>query len=332
MTGVLLVSRFVQFAAVIVLLGGSLFSLYAITGLSGVDEVEKVFERWLRRVLSSAAVFAFLSSLTWLSVEAAIMGDGWSNAVSSSTLSTVLLRTEFGRVWIVHLAIAGILLITLVTLGERMNREAMTVIAGLSAVLVASLAWSGHAVGGADPRMDLAAQVIHLLAASLWLGGLVPLGYVLLQARRDTTAWLTVARFVLPRYSQAGLVAVSLLLLTGIFSSWSLVGSINALTGTPYGRVLLLKIALFALMACIALANRLDLMPKMMHPGASTDADKSLVRLSRNVVLEQVLGITVLAAVSVLGVLPPGEHSENGDATLVAPSSYVALGWPTHRG
>jgi putative copper resistance protein D len=340
MTVALFGSRLVQYAAVMVLLGGSFFPLYAGAELSGTGKIGEVFSRWLQRVLLSAALLSLLSSLTWLSIEAAMMGDGWSDAVSGSTLSVVLLQTGFGRVWIVHLALAGLVAVGLLAFRRATSIAAMRVVAGLSGALVASLAWTGHAVmtGGPAGAIDVTAQAIHLLAASVWLGGLVPLGYLFMRARQDLdSAWLAAARRALPRYSQTGIAAVSLILLTGVFISWSLVGSLSALGRTTYGLVLLAKIALFLLLVGIALVNRLDLLPRVIHWHRSASAETTLAKLSRNIAMEQAVGIAVLAVVSVLGTLPPADHSA-ADSAGLAPSSRVALGiqaepWPAtvHR-
>lgn len=327
MATALVASRLVQFAAAMLLLGASLFPLYSRGAFSGVDEADQTFDCWLRRTLLIAALLSLLSSLAWLSVQGALMGEGWADAVSGSTLSLVLLQTWFGRVWIVHLTLAGLVLVALLALYRAANIAAMIVIAVLSMLLVASLAWVGHSMSGTDRSIDVAAQMIHLLAASIWLGGLVPLGYVLWKAYRDHSgAWCAAARFVLPRYSQAGVVAVSLILFTGTFISWSLLERVSDLGDTTYGRVLLTKIVLVFLMIAIALINRLDLLPKLIHTKPDSSTEMSLFRLSRNVVAEQVLGIAVLAIVSVLGTLPPGDHSDHDSAGLATITASVTQG------
>jgi len=327
MATALVASRLVQFAAAMLLLGASLFPLYSRGAFSDIDKSEQTFNCWLKRTLLIAALLSLLSSLTWLSVQGALMGEGWADAVSGSTLSVVLLQTWFGRVWIVHLTLAGLVLGAVFALYRAANIAAMIVIAVLSMLLVASLALVGHSMSGTDRSIDVAAQMIHLLAASIWLGGLAPLGYVLWKAHRDHSGvWRAAARFVLPRYSQAGVVAVSLILLTGTFISWSLLERVSDLGGTTYGRILLTKIALVMLMVAIALINRLDLLPKFAHAKPNPSAEVSLFQLSRNVVAEQVLGIAVLAVVSVLGTLPPGDHSDHDSAGLATITASVTQG------
>lgn len=107
---------------------------------------------------------------------------------------------------------------------------------GLSAALVASTAWAGHAVSrsGVAGLILLSVQVIHLLAADAWLGSLPALGYVVYKAQGDREgAWRATARYVLPRYSQAGYAAVTLILLTGTVNSWFLVGAFMPFSARP---------------------------------------------------------------------------------------------------
>ncbi len=177
---------------------------------------------------------------------------------------------------------------------------ALVLVTLLAAVHAASLAWAGHAVmhPGATP---LAAQVLHLLAGGLWLGSLPALYHLLARAHRAPSPALDHAvRALLPLYSRVGYAVVSVLVLSGIGNSIFLVGSMGALLATPYGRVLLVKIALVLGMIAVALGNRLSQTPQILdrHPASAAS-------FARQVVLEQGLALLILGAVSVLGLLPP---------------------------
>jgi putative copper resistance protein D len=316
MTGALLGARLIQFAAVMVLFGGTLFRLYAAIGRAGSDDVREAFDRWLWRVLLCATIVSLLSSIAWLAVQTAIMGDAWASALTGDTLAAVLLQTEFGRVWIGRLAIASILTIVVGFLYARGGAtRGLLVVACLSALLVATLAGTGHAImaNGLRRAADVAIQSVHLIAASVWLGGLLPLGYVLGKARSEPEAgWLAAAQSALPRYSQVGILAVISLILTGLNISWSLVGEFSALFVTAYGQVLLAKVGVFLLMIGFALVNRTQLAPKVMAMRSSAAQHHSSLRtLWRNVAFEQGLGAFVLVAVSGLGMLPPGNHLDD---------------------
>ena len=157
-------------------------------------------------------------------------------------------------------------------------------------------------------------QMVHLAAAGVWLGGLVPLGMLLRRAvGPGGAAYLPLARAALPHFSQIGYAAVALVGLTGAINGVLLVGNLHALAMTPYGRLLLLKIALFAAMVGLALINRFRLMP-LLHAAAAPELP--LRALFRSVVAEQALGLAILGVVAVLGTWPPAIHATMGSMKM----------------
>jgi putative copper resistance protein D len=112
-------------------------------------------------------------------------------------------------------------------------------------------------------------------------------------------------RNVVPRFSHMGYAAVALLAATGAINTVLLVGSVGALVGTPYGRLLSLKILLFLVMVVLALTNRFRLVPRLRREPPSSAA---IAALARSVLFAQTLGFAVVAVVSVLGTWPPAIH------------------------
>jgi putative copper resistance protein D len=86
-----------------------------------------------------------------------------------------------------------------------------------------------------------------------------------------------------------------------VVNTWALVGDGRAFIETQYGRLLLVKVALFAVMVGIAAVNRLKLGPILPN----THAFRSL---GRNALVEFALGLIIVAIVGALGVLPPAVH------------------------
>jgi mono/diheme cytochrome c family protein/uncharacterized membrane protein len=171
----------------------------------------------------------------------------------------------------------------------------------VAAGFVAVLAWAGHAAAGADIDRDveITADVVHLLAAGAWLGALP--GFVFLLRRTDAVAEANPAT---RRFSMLGLSCVALLAVTGTINGWFLVGDAPALIGTPYGHLLLVKLALFGAMLALAMANRWYLAPRL----AEGDARAPRL-LRRNAIAEIVAGLAILAIVGALGVTPPAIHA-----------------------
>ena len=116
------------------------------------------------------------------------------------------------------------------------------------------------------------------------------------------------------RFSILAAISVVILFTAGLVNTWFLAGTVPALIGTGYGRLLLAKIAIFVTMVTIAAVNLLRMTPRLA--GASVGRrpliQGALGHLRRNALVEAGLGLCVLAIVAILGILPPGLHTEPG--------------------
>lgn len=189
-----------------------------------------------------------------------------------------------------------VLLIVSATLVAR--RRAFSLI--WAALGLASLGWVGHAAGGsglAGFGRELN-QSIHLLAAGLWLGALLPLGWLLRHSGEERFS--IVAGQVLPAFSHIGYGAVAAIAVTGVVNTLVLAGGFEVLFGTDYGRLRSLKILLYLAMVSVALRNRFRLMPRLARRDQRASRE-----LCRSVLIEQAFGLGVLATVSVLGTWQP---------------------------
>jgi putative copper resistance protein D len=108
-----------------------------------------------------------------------------------------------------------------------------------------------------------------------------------------------------PAFSRLGYVAVGLLVVSGTLNAIVLVPRPELLITTAYGRVLLVKISLVAVMLAIASLNRFILAPKIVRAQASGRAYEATAALYRSVAVEQAVGLFVLASVAVLGTIHP---------------------------
>ena len=268
--------------------GSALFRFYA---FRRGDEGETAGH--IRALVRGAAFCALLSACGWLGLTAVDFG-GDDLASFASTLWTILFATDFGPVWLVRLAAALALLVVAVL------RPRPVVVLALATVVLGSEAWIGHsAIGGPLHR---AVQVVHLLSAGAWLGGLAPLAYVLREGAEGHAAEDRACR-VLVRFSAVGVVSVGLIAVTGMINTWLIVGRIPGFAAT-YDRLILLKIALFLAMVLVAAFNRFRLLPLLDAGGGSRRSVLAWFR--RTVLLEQALGLAVVLAASLLGMTSPG--------------------------
>jgi len=267
----------------------------------------------LRWIAWSSLGLAVLSGAAWLVLTAASMsGQPVKDVLSQGVLWTVLWQTDFGNDWLARLAVACVLAGLFVPLlSAKAATPAWLKAAAIlvAASFVGSLAFAGHAIGGrgVEGVVHPTADVLHLVAASTWVGTLAPLA--LLLAMNGTDETLAVARTATLRFSTLGIASVAVILLSGIVNSWYLVGSIPALTETSYGQLLLVKIALFAVMIAIASVNRLWLTPRLVGDPRAAVAHSARRALLRNAAIEAALGALVIAIVAVLGTLAPASHA-----------------------
>jgi putative copper resistance protein D len=295
----LVIARFIHFAASMAAFGATAFGVYAVDRVPGNRNTRAAarFDDWNLNLLRVSAVLMLLSALAILPFVAARMAGNESAALDPATIGLALFDTGFGRVWCWHLAFTLMLVVSAVF---APNRVALNLV--WAALALATLGWVGHAAAGsgwAGFGRELN-QSVHLLAAGLWLGGLVPLGWLLARARSDEATFAVLLRPALPAFSQIGYAAVAVIAITGAVNTLILVGSLDALFGTDYGRLLSLKILLYLAMVGIALRNRFHLMPRLAD--RFQGANRALYR---SVVVEQAIGIGILAVVSLLGTLPP---------------------------
>jgi len=295
--GPMIVTRTLHFAASATIAGALMFRAFVAGRAAPID-------RQIRDIARIGFAIAVVSGLVWLWLQAVSMsGLGFGEAITSGALFTVIDETQFGLVSEIRLMIAIALAVCLAFDRIALLRRLALVAA---VCLVASIAWTGHA--GSTPfklgYLHLASDALHLTAASVWVGGLVPLALLLAAWRRQdgTSMGLDAVR----RFSTLGIASVAALILSGGINAWILVGSFRGLIVTDYGQLLMLKLAVFAAMLAFAAFNRLSLTPRL----ASLSKD-ALRGLSRNTWMEIALGFSIFVLVGVLGTLHPAAHLVN---------------------
>jgi putative copper resistance protein D len=308
--GPLVIVRGVHFAATAVMTGTLIFREVVAEAASRSARPAAIIVR--TQTLRVAWIFlavATASAMIWLLLAAASMsGLSFGESMTSDVLSTVVNETQFGRVSEIRLVLAVIIAGGLVY--DRFP-PARGLALAMSLGLTAALAWTGHAgsTAGATGILHLTADTLHLLAAAIWIGGLVSLVLLLSVSRNDQTdAGVSFARDATERFSTMGVAIVVVVLATGVINAWILVGSWQALIVTDYGRLLMLKVALFCVMLLTAAVNRFWLTPRLALPSGSEPQFKVLRRLAGNSMIEIILASMIFAIVGMLGTLHPAIH------------------------
>jgi putative copper resistance protein D len=300
-------ARLIQFSAALILFGAPMFFLYGFEAGSSPTAIAER-SRWQRPIVLTAAVFAFLGAFVWIFSETAAVSDDPNDAFNAAALWLILSKTHFG-----HAALARIALL-IVSIGAalcvRRPRTLWVVQTLLGGGIVASFAWTGHGATsrGAVGMIHLAADLLHLLTAGIWIGALLSL-VVLIVRSNNSRAFEAVraAQFGLDRFSAIGVLVVAVLVLSGLVNSWFLIAPHwHALLTTPYGILLLVKLALFVSMLGLAALNRYWAAPSLRDSlNHQCPTRQSLHALRTIVATETGLALLVLISVSILGMLVP---------------------------
>ncbi|MBK6007343.1 CopD family protein [Ramlibacter ginsenosidimutans] len=307
--------RALHLGAVAVLIGGLAFPLLVLPLRRVPQPQHAALSDWLARLRLYATWVALATWLAWLApVAMAMSGLGMAQALRPGVLELVLAQTRFGHVWLVRCALllllAGWLAWTRPRAARASGRDAIGL--ALAAALLVSQVFAGHAT--AAPASHVVADALHLAAAAVWIGCLPPLLFVLARARAGAAPWDALALAAARGFTGMGVLAVAVLAVSGFLNGRMMVGSLQALVDTGYGRLILAKIVLFAVLLALAANNRLRLTPLL----ASDPAHRLVAarRLWRTVAAELVLGAAIFGIVGVLAGSEPPAHRDDGPGAM----------------
>ncbi|MFI7598834.1 copper resistance CopC/CopD family protein [Actinoplanes sp. NPDC049681] len=219
--------------------------------------------------------------------------------VSGADLQDVLGST-FGAVMLVRLGVIIAAAVLLRPLLRGSGGESKADLALLGVLGVAALAtWplTGHPTASPVAGVSVVVDAIHLAAMAVWLGGLVMLtGFLLRQANA------TELGAILPIWSRWAATAVSALLLAGVVQALIEVASLKGLYDSTYGRLILAKVALAAVVIGIAAYSRNLVRNRSAENGPRT--------LRRMVIAELAVTAVVLGVTAALVQIAPPRTAE----------------------
>lgn len=306
--------RWAGFVGLVLLLGAVAFTL--LCWPSGASDP------LLRRVMLTGAATLAAATVTAILVQGVYTTGTPLLEAADPTLVGETLRTPFGLLAAVRLALVAAATAALPRLLGRRSAPVVAALVTLAAALLLTFAASGHAVAAPQPALALSSDVLHLAAMATWLGGLVVLTLRVLPAHDGEDL-----REVMPAFSRVAFSSVCVLAVTGTYRSWSELGVPAALTSTTYGRLLLAKLAAVAVLLALGNLGRNWVHARypvtVVHatggvgPGARlAPADESAAtdvqRLRHSVAAEVVLAAVVLAITAALVATPPARTSVNG--------------------
>ncbi|HAA95708.1 MAG TPA: hypothetical protein DCE26_08455 [Dehalococcoidia bacterium] len=306
------------------MVGGTAFHLLVLrpvlssNGLpAGMADFRAGIEKLALRVVLSAGFVALAASLAHLVVQAAVVHDVSAMDAWGGPMKTILVDTDWGQTWLwrIGLLSAGLvataLALTLAGKGRwdpeswwTPNNYLLIGALLLGAGMLFTISWTSHGAATAGiESQSITSDFIHLLASSLWAGGiLVFLPSLIFLNRRvgreDRTA---VIAAMTPRFSAVAVISMGVLIITGIYGTWAQVTIIEAF-GTTYGWSLAGKLGLVLLILVLGGVNLIWIRRRLeTHQSAP-------LWLGRLIAVEAVVAVLIVLAVGFLTSLEPARQ------------------------
>lgn len=251
-----------------------------------------VLARRLGRLALYSAVLALVLGILWLAAEAGAIAGVSGPARAFASVPEMLAYFRFGRLLLTRLVL---LAAVVVLLGTGRGGRACLVLTAAAVALQPLLAHAG-AILGVRGDVLVASEIVHLLVAGAWAGGLTPL---LLTLRTLPAAE---AARMLRRFGRLGVIAVLAIMASGILQLGILTRGFAGLVGTPYGTAMATKLALFAAALVLAVLNRSVLIDRLAGPRPR----ESRRVLDLSVGVEAMLALGIVLAAGWLASLAPG--------------------------
>lgn len=280
--------------------------------LSPAWHLARTATRRMRMYTTIAIVVALLGDVFAIAVQAAALTEGSLVERIRSTLGD----TRYGELWYLRIALLLALALTLqwAAWWWPRRRPVPAVLAlALSVAAATPFSYIAHAAALEEGRGPaIFADVLHILSASMWTGGILALVIILgpLSVGLDAALRRQVLSRVLPRFSTIALIAWSTLALTGSYAAWLHVGSLDALLDTGYGKALLVKLCLLVPILMLAAFNLLVVTSRLHALAGEPEHIRAWTsRFRYAVAAEALLAIAVLAAVGALTAQSPAREA-----------------------
>ena len=237
------ISKFLSLAAGITTIGLLLAIAFFLNDVEGkLGETAKA----LRNITAIAALtWAIATGISIVATLANILGTDLSEALDPTSMRSFISQVTLGKYMFAQLCLA--LLVALVAIRIRG-------VAGANVLLLLSLAaiiapvFESHSASSGSHALAIGSLVVHVVAISLWVGGLVAITFLKAQDRA----------LALPRFSALALWAAIAVSASGTANAWARLNFQSAWS-SEYARMVLLKILLTVALIFFGYLNRRQL-------------------------------------------------------------------------
>ena len=298
------IARFPGLVGQTVVLGGVIASIVIwSTGQTRFKEqialIESSFKAKFSKVIGFGVIAVFASNFIMLAVQT------WRLEVSPFDV----IETTFGSTWLTRMILTIILIGIWFWIERKKQISFKTQLPMLvfALALIATTTMMGH---GASTEMapPIILDYVHNLLSSIWIGGVIFLGFVILPSitKLDANVRDKITISLIPRFSGMIIISLGILIITGPMLLWFLDSNVSSLTESTYGKLIMLKIAIASAMIAFGGFYQIRFTQQAKKDLKSTAIFKKLKKPLR---FEAGLGIALLAVVALLvnSSLPAGE-------------------------
>lgn len=273
--------------------------------MRGATACQELLIRRLSSCMAAGLFAAAVGTALSLWAAAAVMGDvRWLEA--GPVLVAMLATTHYGHAGLLALGALALAMLAHWRLGRASTgmRDA-GVITALILVFSAARVGIGHAYEQGPLSVAVGVELLHLLLMSLWIGAVLVAGWVVLPTAAASPSFTGSARArYLALMSDWATVALAGILLTGVYNSYRVLGSLQDLLESDYGHVLVFKLSMVLVAIGLGGLNRFYGLPSAVHPMKAERGLRSVIAILR---IESLVLLLVLAAAAVLtSSAPPG--------------------------
>lgn len=314
-------ARFPGIVGQVIVLGAVISSLLIWRGAQNKTwikenaEFQRLFHSKFSAITGIALFAVFASNILMLAIQ----------TIRLQVSASDVIETSFGTIWIIRMGLTVVLLaVWFLFENKTATTKKQLLILGLSLVLISTTTAIGHGAASEQP-LAIIIDYIHNLIASVWIGGVIFFGFILLPAftKLDNTKREIASLLMIPRFSSVIIVSLGIVIITGPTLLWLLEDDVALLSQSYYGLLIIGKIAIGSAMIALGGYNQFKI-----QKTAEKSLDSNILihqKLKRSLRTEAVLGIILLGVVALLtnSSLPASQGEEtksqipDGFSTLV---------------
>lgn len=323
------IARFPALIGQVIVVGAAFSTFWLWSPVSKITQLQQQFAKTRLAIDKRAMLLMLIGSVIVFA-----SGFGMIASVAYSIHAGLFdaISTKFGHMWIVRMITSSILLGLVVTFYFNQkksnsiipNWQTATILGtGVVVLSTTSIISHGAATGQASP---LIFDFIHNIAASLWIGGIIYIDYIIISKLKqlsDDNMISSILSIIIPRFSTIVLLILATITISGPFLLFLLESNLALTLASIYGKILIVKLSLAAIMIGIGAYHQLEVHKHALRDVTVTNTRSAIIQTRRteskllskfglSVKIESIAGILLIASVAVLvdSGLPATEYQD----------------------